>query len=287
MSRLKHQIFTAIMATTNRGDIGFENGLPWGKPNKVDMQWFKQATHHRDCFISQKTYDTIPNGLPDRNINILTRPPINKCLLEHIKSINIDGNIVKETMAGFFNIETRNPILLGGRTIYEQYGNLINDFMITFIPGEYKSDCKFDLMQFDKEEWNVVFAGQSTGKDKIGFIHFTRNIKDSDHSQDELISDMFEPYYRLTASKTIIVKPGAHGVIEANEFVGVPRCATGAFSIRKSIAKKGLLTSASNFKRDWVGYPEIIVSNRGLEDITILAGEEIGELAFLDNAAYL
>ena len=108
-----------------------------------------------------------------------------------------------------------------------------------------------------------------------------------DHSQDELISDMFEPYYRLTASKTIIVKPGAHGVIEANEFVGIPRCATGAFSIRKSIAKKGLLTSASNFKRDWIGYPEIIVSNRGLEDITILAGEEIGELAFLDNTAYL
>ena len=287
MPRLKHQIFTAIMATTNRGDIGFENQLPWGKPHKVDMQWFKQATHRRDCFISQKTYDTIPNGLPDRSINILTRPAVGKCLLDHVKSINSNVSVLQDTMAGFFNVETNNPILLGGRTIYEQYGNLINDFMVTFIPGEYKSDCKFDLMQFDKEEWKVVFAGQSTGKDKIGFIHFTRNIKDSDHSQDELISDMFEPYYRLTASKTIIVKPGAHGVIEANEFVGVPRCATGAFSIRKSIAKKGLLTSASNFKRDWVGYPEIIVSNRGLEDITILAGEEIGELAFLDNAAYL
>lgn len=287
MPRLKHQIFTAIMATTNRGDIGFENQLPWGKQHKVDMQWFKQATHRRDCFISQKTYDTIPNGLPDRSINILTRPAVGKCLLDHVKSINSNVSVLQDTMAGFFNVETNNPILLGGRTIYEQYGNLINDFMVTFIPGEYKSDCKFDLMQFDKEEWKVVFAGQSTGKDKIGFIHFTRNIKDSDHSQDELISDMFEPYYRLTASKTIIVKPGAHGVIEANEFVGVPRCATGAFSIRKSIAKKGLLTSASNFKRDWVGYPEIIVSNRGLEDITILAGEEIGELAFLDNAAYL
>lgn len=286
MSRQKHQVFTAIMAATNQGGIGFENKLPWGKPHKVDMQWFKQATHNRDCFISQKTYDTIPNGLPDRHISILTRPPINKCLFEHVKSINPKAD-TKAIMAMLFRTEINNPILLGGRTIYEQYGNLINDFMITFIPGEYKSDCKFDLMTFDKEEWKVVFAGQSTGKDKIGFIHFTRNIKDVDHSQDELISDMFEPYYRLTASKTIIVKPGAHGVIEANEFVGIPRCATGAFSIRKSIAKKGLLTSASNFKRDWIGYPEIIVSNRGLEDITILAGEEIGELAFLDNAAYL
>ena len=66
MSRQKHQVFTAIMATTNQGGIGFENKLPWGKPHKVDMQWFKQATHSRDCFISQKTYDTIPNGLPDR-----------------------------------------------------------------------------------------------------------------------------------------------------------------------------------------------------------------------------
>ena len=286
MSRQNHQVFTDIMATTNQGDIGFENGLPWGKPNKVDMEWFVKATKGRHCFISQKTLDTIPNGLPGRVVEVLTRPPINKCLFQHVKSISPQADAVKNTGTNFFDYPTTNPILLGGKTIYEQYSSLIHDYMITFIPGTYKSDCKFDLMKFSNEGWDVSFAGQSMGKDKIGFIHFTRNLKDDDHTQNNLITDMFEPYYRLTASETIIIKPGAHGVIAANEFVGVPKCATGVFSIRKSFAKKGLLTSASNFKRNWIGYPELVVSNRGLDTITIMAGEEIGELAFLDNAGY-
>lgn len=269
--------FTAIMACTNEGIIGKEDTLPWGKPNAADMRWFRDATMGRECFISDKTFKTIPGRLPGRNINIITRPDTkfntDLAMAKHVISLNPEA----------FNVYNP-PILLGGATIYRKYLGLVSNFMVTFIQGNHKGDKTFDLKEFTEGGWDVAFAGQSKHEGGVTFIHFVKSQKGKvDKTLTDTINEHFEPYTKLTVKKSISIKPGAHGVVDINEFVGIPNGATGAFSIRKKLGDQGILTTSTGFKSNWRGYPQIVVSNRGLEEITIKTGEELGELAFLQN----
>ena len=241
--------------------FGLGNGLPW--KNSTDMTWFKHLTMGKVVAVSQKTLDTIPNGLPGRIINILKR--------------GVDITFPHHS----------DMFFIGGKLAFLNNLHNMDGIYVTIIPGTHPSDVQFDIDEILKAGFSVDFMGTTTSDTGpscllVSFINKQNlePLKRSDHK----VSQYFEPYLKLTAKKHVNIKPGAHGTIEVNEKVYTPKGQIGIFDVRKKYADKGLYTSGVTFKREWIGVPTITVTNRGTTEIDFYPGEEVGEISFVQLA---
>ena len=241
--------------------FGLGSGLPW--KNSTDMIWFKHLTMGKVVAVSQKTLDTIPNGLPGRIIHTLKRG-------------------VDITFPRHFDM-----FFIGGKLAFLNNLHNMDGIYVTIIPGAHPSDVQFDIDEILKAGFSVDFMGTTTSDTGpscllVSFINKQNlePLKRSDHN----VSQYFEPYLKLTAKKHVNIKPGAHGTIEVNEKVYTPKGQIGIFDVRKKYADKGLYTSGVTFKREWIGVPTITVTNRGTTEIDFYPGEEVGEISFVQLA---
>lgn len=279
----------SIMAVDLGGGIGLNGDLPW-MHNKADMLWFKDATLLKQVIVSPTTYDSIPSGLPERHVTIARRQCKDETRETYLKELV--GDPITEFFNSMFNKGTIKlgdlPIVIGGKKVYESFEPETVTKFITVIPGRHEADTKVDLGRlFDKENWDVRFMGGSINHDQYCYlIILDRKGEDQlHHGMVEQVNKHFEPYVKLTLKEGITLKPGCHGVAKINEIVAIPKNCTGVFSIRLSLAKKGLYTSGQLFRRNWIGYPEIVITNKELTTIELPAGAEIGELGLV-NAQY-
>ena len=91
--------------------------------------------------------------------------------------------------------------------------------------------------------------------------------------------------YKLTLAKRVTIPVGAVVELEVNEEVVVKKSPFGeqqrnygTFHIRKQHAKKGLFQAVTTpFPEGFKSKPTIVVENRHVADIELLANEEIGE----------
>ena len=91
--------------------------------------------------------------------------------------------------------------------------------------------------------------------------------------------------YKLTLAKRVTIPVGAVVELEVNEEVFVKKSPLGeqqrnygTFHIRKQHAKKGLFQAVTTpFPEGFKSKPTIVVENRHVSDIELLANEEIGE----------
>lgn len=91
--------------------------------------------------------------------------------------------------------------------------------------------------------------------------------------------------YKLTLANRATIPVGAIVELEVNEVLEVPESPLGlhyrnygTFHIRKQHAKKGLFQAVTTpFPEGFKGKPVIVVENRDVADIELLANEEIGE----------
>ena len=241
--------------------FGLGNGLPW--KNSTDMTWFKHLTMGKVVAVSQKTLDTIPNGLPGRIINILKR--------------GVDVTLPHHS----------DMFFIGGKFAFLNNLHNMDGIYVTIIPGTHPSDVQFDIDEILKAGFSVDFMGTTTSVTGpscllVSFVN-ERNLEPLKRS-DHKVSQYFEPYLKLTAKKHVNIKPGAHGTIEVNEKVYTPKGQIGIFDVRKKYADKGLYTSGVTFKREWIGVPTITVTNRGTTEIDFYPGEEVGEISFVQLA---
>lgn len=83
---------------------------------------------------------------------------------------------------------------------------------------------------------------------------------------------------KITSKDNIVLRKGANSIVSINEHVNIPIDHYGEFYIRKSHGKQGCDTPNSIFHEGWSGTPTIVVDFNGIDNYTILKGEEIGEL---------
>ncbi len=241
--------------------FGLGKGLPW--KNSTDMIWFKHLTMGKVVAVSQKTLDTIPNGLPGRIIHTLKR--------------GVDITFPHHS----------DMFFIGGKLAFLNNLHNMDGIYVTIIPGTHPSDVQFDIDEILKAGFSVDFMGTTTSVTGpscllVSFVN-KRNLEPLKRS-DHKVSQYFEPYLKLTAKKHVNIKPGAHGTIEVNEKVYTPKGQIGIFDVRKKYADKGLYTSGVTFKREWIGVPTITVTNRGTTEIDFYPGEEVGEISFVQLA---
>ena len=132
----------AILACDDYGGVSKNGTLPWPH-NSRDLQWFKDNTAGHIVIMGSTTWEDphMPRPLPKR-INVLaTSRPAEFPGADHY----ISGDLNKSVKL----IEEEYPSLItwiiGGPKIIEQTLDIIDEFYLSRIPGEYACDTFLPL----------------------------------------------------------------------------------------------------------------------------------------------
>ena len=141
------------MATDDKGGISRKGSMPWPK-NSSDLQWFKKNTLNSIVVMGRLTWDDpfMPTPLKDR-INVLVTNQNKKNYLgadEYIADEIIDR--VLELSNKYKN---KNIYIIGGPKIINQLFELIEEFYLTRIYGDFNCDKNIDLKKI-KESMKMI-----------------------------------------------------------------------------------------------------------------------------------
>jgi dihydrofolate reductase len=274
----------AILAVGPNGEFGTDDVSQHGLPfhSKSDFNWFKDVTKGQRLVMSQKTLDFIPDGLPGREIYINTRQGI------------------RSPHGGFLELGKSNTdvYLAGGKQVYLNHLDKTDIVLLTINNGVNKeASIKFDIEEYLSRGFKIIYSGSTrediseTDVNNLLILSKVRLEQDTgglsyyipSSALKAKIYNHFEPYLKLKIKNSIQIQPGSHGEVEISTPVYVPFQQTGILSLRKSLARKGLYTSGITFKNSWRGKPTIIVTNNSHTVVELFAGEEIGEISFVNN----
>jgi dihydrofolate reductase len=139
---MKNRELTIIAAVSINNVIGNKNKLIWDLPN--DLKRFKELTTGHSVIMGRKTFDSLPNPLPNRDNIIITRntdysnPDIKVC-----SSIEDAINLTKTDS---------QPFIIGGGEIYSQTINLVDKIELTRVYKEFDGDAFFPEIPLDNFE---------------------------------------------------------------------------------------------------------------------------------------
>lgn len=146
----------AIMAVDLNEGIGKNGTLPW-PPNKEDLRHFKNLTSGHIVVMGSNTWNDpcFPNPLPNRENYVISR----KDGFEGAEVIHSDfKNKIKELDAN----SDKDVWLIGGASIISQCSELIEEFHLTVVPGEYNCDV-FLNFPFGMYELTLNWTGEESG----------------------------------------------------------------------------------------------------------------------------
>ena len=133
----------AIMAIDEKGGISKGESMPWPK-NSIDLKWFKENTIHNIVVMGRKTWEDpfMPTPLKSR-INVLITNK-NKELFEGA-DYYLSGNVNNEIQNIQSEHKNKDIFIIGGSEIINLTFNLIEQFYITRIYGNYNCEKFIDV----------------------------------------------------------------------------------------------------------------------------------------------
>ena len=136
---MENRELTIIAAVSINNVIGNNNKLIWKLSN--DLKRFKNLTTNHSVIMGRKTFESLPNPLPDRDNIVITRdtnylkPNIQVC-----SSIEDAINLTKTDT---------QPFIIGGGEIYSQTINIVDKIELTRVHGEFDGDAYFPEIPLD------------------------------------------------------------------------------------------------------------------------------------------
>jgi dihydrofolate reductase len=139
----------AIMAIDDHGGVSRGTSMPWPK-NSNDLQWFKKNTLSKVVVMGSKTWEDpfMPTPLKNRTNVLITKK--NKSYYQGA-DIYISGDIVKEIINLEKNFLSKDIFIIGGPEIISQCFDLIKEFYLTRIYGNFECEKFIDLRQIEKK----------------------------------------------------------------------------------------------------------------------------------------
>lgn len=139
-------ILSLIAALDERGGIGFENRIPWHLPG--DLARFKKLTMGHTLILGRKTYLSIGNPLPGREMIVLSRNP--EYHLEEAPVVQSLEEALQMARDGGEN----EVFVIGGADIYRLALPLADRMYLTRLHITSQADVYFP--DFDAEEWVTI-----------------------------------------------------------------------------------------------------------------------------------
>ena len=147
---MENRELTIIAAVSINNVIGNNNKLIWKLSN--DLKRFKNLTTNHSVIMGRKTFESLPNPLPDRNNIVITRDTnYSKPNIQVCSSIEDAINLTKTDT---------QPFIIGGGEIYSQTINIVDKIELTRVHEEFDGDAYFPEIPLDifelinKENYN-------------------------------------------------------------------------------------------------------------------------------------
>lgn len=141
-------MISIIVATDNDLLIGkkdSKNGMPWN--NFEDLNHFKETTINKTIVMGITTYNAIGRPLPNRQTVVLT----------HRKDFKDDRVIICDNLEALVNKyrqENKDLYIAGGASVYKQSLPLVDELLISRIPGQHEGETYFP--NFDDYGFELV-----------------------------------------------------------------------------------------------------------------------------------
>jgi len=138
----------AIMAVDEKGGISKGQSMPWPK-NSLDLKWFKQNTLNNIVVMGRKTWEDpfMPTPLKFRiNVLVTKRDP------ELISGADYYfSNNIKEKISNIqIKYKNKDVFIIGGAEIINSTFEIIEEFYLTRIYGNYECEKFVNLLQIEK-----------------------------------------------------------------------------------------------------------------------------------------
>ena len=136
------------MAADDRGGISKNGSMPWPK-NSSDLQWFKKNTINSLVIMGRLTWEDpfMPAPLKNRvNVLITTQDKENYTGADEY----ISGDIIKNILAISNKYSHKDIFIIGGAKILNQLFELVEEFYLTRIYGNFDCDKNIDLQKIQE-----------------------------------------------------------------------------------------------------------------------------------------
>lgn len=143
----------AIMAADDFGGISKNGSMPWPK-NSSDLKWFKKNTINSIVVMGRLTWidPFMPSPLKGR-VNILITNQAKEKYLGADEYLS--GDILKSILNLSNKYENKDVYIIGGAEILNQLFDLIQEFYLTRIYGNFNCDKKINLKRI-KESMKMI-----------------------------------------------------------------------------------------------------------------------------------
>ena len=136
---MENRELTIIAAVSINNVIGNNNKLIWKLSN--DLKRFKNLTTNHSVIMGRKTFESLPNPLPDRDNIVITRDTnYSKPNIQVCSSIEDASNLTKTDT---------QPFIIGGGEIYSQTINIVDKIELTRVHEEFDGDAYFPEIPLD------------------------------------------------------------------------------------------------------------------------------------------
>ena len=141
-------MFKAIMAVDDKGGISRDGSMPWPK-NSSDLKWFKKNTLNAIVIMGRATWEDpfMPSPLVNRLNILVTNQNKNKY---PGADEYISGNIIDGVMNLTQKYSNKDFYIIGGSEILNQLFELVEEFYLTRIYGDFECDKKIDLNMINR-----------------------------------------------------------------------------------------------------------------------------------------
>ena len=141
-------MFKAIMAVDDKGGISKDGSMPWPK-NSSDLKWFKKNTLNAVVIMGRATWEDpfMPSPLINRLNILVTNQDKNKY---PGADEYISGNIIEGVVNLTQKYNNKDFYIIGGSEILNQLFELIEEFYLTRIYGDFNCDKKIDLDKINR-----------------------------------------------------------------------------------------------------------------------------------------
>jgi dihydrofolate reductase len=141
-------ILSHIVACSENGVIGKDGCLPWRIPE--DLKFFKQMTLGHVVIMGRKTFESLPNALPNRLNVVVTRDKTYEAKgAVTVRNIEQALSLAREHRTMYGN----EVFIVGGGEIYQQTLDLVDRIYLTLIHKNFEGDARYpDLVLKDFKE---------------------------------------------------------------------------------------------------------------------------------------
>ena len=133
----------AIMAVDDEGGVSKNGSMPWPK-NTNDLKWFKKNTLNQVVVMGKLTWidPLMPTPLKERTNVLITSKNKNEFPGAHEY---ISENLIENFKKISFKYNDLDKFIIGGPNILNQLFNLVEEFYLTRIYGNFNCDKKIDI----------------------------------------------------------------------------------------------------------------------------------------------